>query len=169
MQFTKVAKGGEPLVPNPTGGFHEDGSKASARESEDPSVPTFSKQLDYVAVDGARDVERITERLVGQMCAEGLVSVFDGDEPVRVVELGSLKIGNVLDFQTVPNVKYRVVRERGRHCAHCDEKLVDDDNGPSPGSAVRAHVANEHAGEISPDPENENGYRCDNFVVMEKV
>lgn len=55
----------------------------------------------------------------------------------------------VFDILTIP----------GRYCAHCNEKLVDDQTGV----AAREHVATFHAGVTSPDPQNPSGYAMLNY------
>ena len=58
---------------------------------------------------------------------------------------------------------FTVKREMGRYCCHCSEKLPDDWNG----AAARRHVAAEHSGKKSPDPENPSGYVMRNYYECE--
>lgn len=57
------------------------------------------------------------------------------------------------------DINFNILTVPGRYCAHCNEKLVDD----STGEAAREHVATNHAGIISPDPQNPAGYAMLNY------
>lgn len=75
----------------------------------------------------------------------------------------------ILDSEGDP-VTYKVVREPGSYCCHCGEELPDasardEDSGMTVG---QLHVAERHAGETSPDPNNPSGYRRDDFYACEK-
>lgn len=63
--------------------------------------------------------------------------------------------GDKLTLLVCPeNLKYKILREPGRYCCHCGEKLQDDDKG----SMARLHIANKHPDKESPDPKNTSGY-----------
>jgi hypothetical protein len=51
----------------------------------------------------------------------------------------------------------------GRYCRHCGVKLTDDMTG----AAARRHVAEKHAGKVSPDPQNPSGYAMHNYYDCE--
>jgi len=51
-------------------------------------------------------------------------------------------------------LKYTILREPGRWCLHCGEKLSDDQNG----EMARLHIAMNHKGVASPDPNTPSGY-----------
>lgn len=57
------------------------------------------------------------------------------------------------------DVVFGIVQEPGRYCLHCGEKLADDGDG----RAARKHVADKHAGQVSPDAENAAGYVMQNY------
>jgi len=61
-----------------------------------------------------------------------------------------------------PPVVYRIIRQPGYYCCHCDQALDDSPTG-------QLHVSTAHAGSISPDPNNPSGYRWDLYYrcVME--
>lgn len=164
MQFRKVADHGKPMIPTPTGGFHADGSKASPEESANPGVQTYSKRVKEVILESARDVEVIPVSAFNP----GILDLL-AEDGVLVAPSRNPQVGDEIEFKTVPPAKYRIVKSRGRYCCHCGDKLEDDDFSQLPGAAARAHVNTEHPGEESPDPDYPYGYRCDNFVVAEKV
>ena len=49
------------------------------------------------------------------------------------------------------DIAFRVVRTPGTWCCHCGAAAHN-------GAAAREHIAAEHAGKVSPDPENPSGY-----------
>ena len=67
------------------------------------------------------------------------------------------------------DVRFNILREPGRYCCHCGEKLQDDDNTNMPGELARQHVAAEHPGAASPDPNNPGGYECIRHYECEEV
>jgi hypothetical protein len=81
---------------------------------------------------------------------------FSGGLVEAAVAEGWMTLGQgqvVLHCQPA-DLSYRIVRIPGRYCCHCGEKLPDD----ATGELARAHVAAQHAGVRSPDPENPSGY-----------
>lgn len=52
------------------------------------------------------------------------------------------------------NLYYKILREPGRYCCHCGDKLQDDIKG----SLARLHIASKHPDKESPDPNNASGY-----------
>jgi hypothetical protein len=52
------------------------------------------------------------------------------------------------------DLKYKVLREPGRYCLHCGEKLQDDIKG----ELARIHVLSKHNGKSSPDASVPAGY-----------
>lgn len=53
-------------------------------------------------------------------------------------------------------ITYKVVRVPGYYCCHCKAPMDD-------GLTARAHLAEKHAGEKSPDPSNPSGYERINY------
>jgi len=66
----------------------------------------------------------------------------------------SLSKGKITLHTRPEELIYTIDRTPGRYCCHCDEKLPDD----ATGEMARSHVAAEHEGEKSPDPQNPSGY-----------
>lgn len=79
----------------------------------------------------------------------------------RGKEEGWLTIENgILTIYAEPeNLVYRVLRVPGRYSCFDGRKLPDDDTG----ALARAYLAEHHAGQPSPDPENPAGYRMINY------
>ncbi|MDL1909703.1 hypothetical protein FBQ81_03265 [Chloroflexi bacterium CFX6] len=73
------------------------------------------------------------------------------------VKLGIMEIaGNRLTLHAAQaDLHYTIVREPGRWCLHCGEKLPDDVNG----EMARLHMAMKHNGAPSPDESNPAGYK----------
>jgi hypothetical protein len=91
---------------------------------------------------GATAQQKFSEDLIAAALREGWAR-FDG----AVL---------ILDVKPEP-LRYAVLRTPGRYCLHCAERLPDNDAG---GEQARAHVAEKHAGEKSPDPSNPAGYEA---------
>jgi hypothetical protein len=81
---------------------------------------------------------------------------FSVDLVVGAMEQGWMSLeGNQLLVSVEPEVlRYEVLRQPGRYCCHCDEKLQDDEKG----NLARLHVASKHRGQASPDPNSPAGY-----------
>lgn len=62
--------------------------------------------------------------------------------------------GNLILHAVPEDLKYKVLREPGRYCLHCGEKLPDDEKG----ALARIHVLSKHKGKASPDANNPAGY-----------
>jgi len=61
------------------------------------------------------------------------------------------------------DVVFNIIRNPGRYCCHCQEKLTDDADG----AAARDHVTKKHDGKKSPDPQNPSGYLMINYYDCE--
>ena len=84
----------------------------------------------------------------------------------KAVDQGWMKRdGAVITLTAVggESVAFNVVREPGRYCCHCKVKLPDDGSG----AQARAHVAEAHPDQVSPDSENPSGYECINYFDCE--
>jgi len=63
--------------------------------------------------------------------------------------------GAKLTIKAAPeNLNYKIIREPGKYCLHCGEKLTDDANN----EMAKMHVMSKHAGQESPDATNPAGY-----------
>lgn len=81
-------------------------------------------------------IQRFSTRLVDQAIMDGWMSVKAG----------------LLTLHTQPQkIHYRVTRTPGIYCCHCGAPQEH-------GAAAQAHVAQWHAGKLSPDRENPSGY-----------
>ncbi|OGT03307.1 MAG: hypothetical protein A2143_08030 [Gallionellales bacterium RBG_16_57_15] len=97
-----------------------------------------------VRVDGVPENQKFSPKLIAQGQGEGWLSVAKG---------------NVIIHGEDGDVVFKVLAIPGRYCRHCGEKLTDDTTG----SAARKHVAEKHAGKVSPDHENPSGYAMQNY------
>jgi hypothetical protein len=71
----------------------------------------------------------------------------------------SLKDGVLtLHSQNKGDVRFNVVRNPGYYCCHCGMHLEDS-------ASAREHVAEEHAGEESPDRNNPSGYELASYYA----
>jgi len=104
------------------------------------------KVLKHIKVLRAGKIQNFSPKIIERFIAEGLM-VINGKEIV---------------LNTVPPLKYRVVRGPGYYCCHCNAAVGDS-------SAAKEHILSAHAGEASPDPFNPAGYRKDNFYHCERV
>lgn len=99
--------------------------------------------FDYIEVKhtGTDAEQHFSARLVNQGIAEGWISIGGGK----------------LVLHAKPeDLVYAIERVPGRWCVHCRAKLPDDVTG----AAARAHVAANHAGQVSPDSRYPAGYAC---------
>ncbi|MFQ5757189.1 MAG: hypothetical protein ACE5H7_14015, partial [Acidiferrobacterales bacterium] len=96
--------------------------------------------IDHTKVIRSSERQNFSTRLVERAVTEGWMSIGRG----KIVT------------HTRPELSYKIVREPGYYCCHCNKKL---DDGPS----ARTHIEAAHAGKNSPDPGNPSGYRRDNF------
>lgn len=63
--------------------------------------------------------------------------------------------GDTLTFRVYPeDLCYTIKRRPGRYCLHCGEKLADDTGG----ALARLHIAEIHAGQVSPSASDPSGY-----------
>lgn len=77
------------------------------------------------------------------------------------------KTDKAITLHTVDgDMKFSIDHPPGRYCLHCDTALPneDEDGGfpaghPELGKAARAHVAKEHKGAKSPNPNHPHGYK----------
>ena len=89
--------------------------------------------------------------------------------PTKLVKQGqderwlSVVRGTIVIHDKGGDAVFKVLAIPGRYCCHCGEKLTDDPTG----EAARKHVAEKHAGKISPDPENPSGYAMQNYYDCE--
>jgi len=74
----------------------------------------------------------------------------------ELITLGFMEInGDTLIFRVHPeDLRYQIKRAPGRYCLHCGQKL-DEDQG---GEMARLHVALNHKGLKSPNPNTPAGY-----------
>ena len=103
--------------------------------------------LAHVKVLDAPPTQDFSEGFVKNALAEGWLSIGRG-----VI---------TIEAEPVP-VQYRIVRGPGHYCCHCGQKLEGQ-------VEARAHVAELHAGESSPDPQNPSGYADATFYSCERV
>jgi hypothetical protein len=66
----------------------------------------------------------------------------------------SLTKGKLILHVKPEELVYTITRAPGRYCCHCGEKLPDD----ATGEMARAHLAEKHKQQKSPDPSNPAGY-----------
>lgn len=98
-------------------------------------------ELDYIAVahTGTSRKQNFSTSLVTEYVTLGLMEIHDGE----------------LFFKTHPEtLRYKILRQPGRYCLHCGEKLSDDEKG----ELARLHVAMKHKGKTSPDVNQPSGY-----------
>jgi len=69
----------------------------------------------------------------------------------------------VIHSANMGDVAFKIIKQPGRYCLHCGEKLEDD----TLGVLARKHIEDHHAGEKSPDENNPSGYVCNNFYATE--
>ena len=83
----------------------------------------------------------------------GLKQKFSPDLVARGAEEGwiTLAEGNITLKTADGPIAFRVVRVPGLYCCHCGVAVHGS-------AAARAHIAAEHPGQASPDPENPSGY-----------
>jgi hypothetical protein len=85
---------------------------------------------------------------------------FSLDLAITLLTCGLMEIeGHQLTLHVEHNgaavaLQYRIQREPGRYCLHCDAKLEGDEGG----QMARLHVAQKHANTPSPDPVVPAGY-----------
>jgi len=99
--------------------------------------------IDYISLahTGTSREQHFSTSLVTEMVTLGLMEIHDGE----------------LFFRVHPEtLRYQIVREPGRYCLHCGEKLADDQNG----ELARLHIAMKHKGKASPDANNPAGYEA---------
>ena len=108
--------------------------------------PEAAPELDYISLGhtGFSPEQNFSVKLVTGLLEQGIMEI-SGDE---------------LIFHVHPeDLHYEILRTPGRYCLHCGEKLTDD----ATGQMARLHIAQEHAGEESPDPGNPSGYVAINY------
>jgi len=119
--------------------------KRADRSGPEPSEGPWP--LARIDVLQARDEEALASAFVDRAILEGW---------------GTLDRGKLV-LHTEPKLTYTITRPPGVYCCHCGEKLEAGNE------VAQDHVAAEHVGETSPDPENPSGYCVTNFYVCEKV
>lgn len=132
--------------------------------AKDKTKPVGERELAHVALELSLPVEKFAVSAFN----EGFLDIGVGEGWIETPNPRDPRVGDLVVFKTVPPATYRVTAERGRYCDFCDEKLEDDDFSNTAGAKAREHVAEFHAGE-SLGEESPAGYRCDNFVVAERV
>jgi hypothetical protein len=70
----------------------------------------------------------------------------------------SMSRGKIIVHTAQEDLGYTVLKVPGTYCCSCDEALGEDQSGET----GRRHVAANHAGEKSPDPNNPAGFRVTN-------
>lgn len=93
---------------------------------------------------GATRDQHFSVGFVTDCVLKGLMTI-SGDELTLTVQPESLH--------------YEILRTPGRYCLHCNEKLENDELG----ELARLHVALNHAGVASPDPNQPAGYEAINY------
>ena len=99
---------------------------------------------------GASPNQHFTPELVTTAIAQGWLAWVKGGR-------GTLEL--IGANMTVP---YKVLRDPGYYCCHCKKRQSD-------GSEARMHIAREHAGKASPDPQNPSGYERINYFDCVEV
>lgn len=97
--------------------------------------------LDYISLanTGTTPQQNFSTQLVTEGLQTGLMEMHDDE----------------LFFKVHPEtLKYKIVRQPGRYCLHCSEKLADDQGG----EMARLHVAMKHKGLPSPVASEPAGY-----------
>ena len=102
--------------------------------------------LDHIKVLKSTKRQNFTQKLINRGVEEGWLSMGQGK----------------ITLHTVPELNYRVVRAPGFYCCFDDAKLDDDKHGDR-------YVAENYAGQTSPDKNNPAGYRKDNFFACELI
>jgi hypothetical protein len=98
-------------------------------------------ELDHIEVEhtGTHEAQNFSTGLVASALREGWMELAKGK----------------LILKAKPeDLKYTILREPGRYCLHCQEKLLDDEKG----EMALIHVLSQHRGLQSPDPSNPAGY-----------
>lgn len=82
---------------------------------------------------------------------------FSGKMVARGIADGWLSIvRGILVLHADPeDLTYKILRGPGRHCLHCGAVIENDPKGNS----AREHMAKEHPGLASPDPQWPHGYK----------
>jgi len=136
-EWRRRPPGGPPIINRSTG---------LATEIE-PPVP-------YVEVESLPERQHFSPKVLQKGIVEGWLEVD--------TEAGEIRLKTDKGL-----VVFTVLRNPGRYCLHCGDKLADDDNEIFPGRRAREHVAAEHAGIDSPDAENPSGYSKANYYLAE--
>ena len=96
----------------------------------------------------------------------------------RTLEMGlsegwlSADKGKVIFHGEDGDVEYKIFRQPGYYCCHCENPLPDagtmtEYNGKRTTLGLK-HIAAAHSGKKSPDPNNVSGYRKDNFYDLRR-
>lgn len=102
--------------------------------------------LDHIKILHAGPEQHFSEGLVGGGILEGWIALKGGK----------------ITLLTKPRAVYQIKRKPGYYCSHCGEAM--------PGSQeAKAHLAEEHPGEKSPDPSNPAGYERIHYYDCVKV
>jgi len=111
------------------------------KEVDENGNCTNPPPLDYLSLahTGIEPEQNFSTQMVTGLLTDGLVTIE----------------GDVLTLNVEPEpLIYKIVRQPGRYCLHCGEKLADDQTG----ALARLHIAMQHNGVASPDPSNPSGY-----------
>jgi hypothetical protein len=110
-----------------------------ARQSAAETVPAPALAGVELVHTGARAEQNFSTSLITEFVKLGVATID----------------GNQLTLHTsTEDLRYAIVREPGRWCLHCKEKLSDDENG----ELARLHVALKHKDKPSPDATVPAGY-----------
>lgn len=107
----------------------------------DQHIP--APKLDYIAVahTGTTKRQNFPTGMVTDYLSAGVIEIHDGE----------------LFFKSHPEtLRYKILREPGKYCLYCGDKLGDDSNG----DMARLHVAMKHKNETSPNPKQPSGYEA---------
>jgi hypothetical protein len=108
---------------------------------------TNTGEFQYLKAISVSQTQKFTQPLINQLIGEGLCSVSKG----------------VITIHTEPQeLRYRVVAIPGYYCCFDNTKLADQ-------FEARKYVAENFAGQESPDPQNPAGYRNDAFFLCELI
>lgn len=104
-------------------------------------------EFQYLKADRVSRTQKITQPLINKLMGEGLYSVNR----------------DIITIHTSPKeLKFKVVAIPGYYCCFDGKNLADQ-------FEARKYVAENFAGEESPDPQNPAGYRNDAFFLCELI
>lgn len=112
-----------------------------AIQKEVDKAGILQPKIDYISLahTGTSLEQHFATQMVTEYVSLGLMEIHDDE----------------LFFHVHPEtLRYMITGQPGRYCAHCGEKLPDDEKG----DLARLHIALKHNGVRSLDPSNPSGY-----------